>query len=271
MVKVDVSDAEQLLQEAKKQLANRKTLKALKLTKRARETLHRKMMLHQHLTSSIAKVQLAITEARKKGIDTSDAERLLESANSAMSAGRYNEVSTLAQECIDNLKAAGILPGRDLTLRTTIDFKHGYTIYEIRVENNTQFHIRKLKVSPELPEIPVDKSVEQSTALKPSKDAKLVFEVSTPIEKENPETLLPGKDISIQTVLQPIRAENRIVYSVWVKNMRSTPITGIRVVPNLPPQLVPDANVKIIDVLNPQETKAVVFEVYFKPASSASA
>lgn len=259
---IDFSEAEALLSEAKRYLNKGKTLKALRVSRKALASVHKARKSHSRALGHISQAQLKIAEARKRGVDTTQAEDFLAQAQAALANYQYLEVFTFAKQSALAVDLADFVPGRDISIKTTMDFKEGRTTYEIVLENNTDTHIQRLKILPDLLDTPFQQEEERVVSLKPRKEERVMFDLQ--FQDIRADAIIPGKDVTIQSTLRPGTEEGKIVYSVWMKNNTAQPISGLRIFPRLPDVLIPDSKEKVIELLNPQETKLVAFEVHIR-------
>jgi hypothetical protein len=262
MIEDKLVEAEMLLEEARMQLNKGKSLKALRLTKRARSCIENVAVTYKQAKDAIARARNLIDEVRRTGGNTSEAEQLLDNADRALSQKDYRNVYFYASQSFHAALMLVLVPGRDITVKTAINSKEGKTAYEISIENNTDKPVRNLHIFPDLVKDPYVPVPEKVVTLKPGKEKKIVFDLKLKDSYEKREgDLVPGKDISVQTLLRPIHQENRIVYTIWIKNDKDEVLRNIRVIPNLPEILELYEKEKIIDELRPQETKGLVFEL----------
>jgi hypothetical protein len=264
--KIDLKEAEVILQQAKAHLDRGQSLKAMQVAKKADKTVDRTVDNFKDAISSVENARRVIDEARRSGAPVGDAEELLQKANMALLSGSYAEVHELTRKSYTSIQKASFLPGRDLTVETKVEYNQGKTTLAIKVENNTDFSIRNLKVAPDLNNTPFLQETEKNVHLKPHKEEKVVYELTSTVipGTDIKEGLVIGRDVTVETSLRALTTENKIIYVVWVTNNTSAAITGIRITPALPDAFLPDTSEKIIDQILPSEKKQLVFELSMK-------
>jgi hypothetical protein len=261
--KIDLKDAESILQLAKAHLDKGESIKAISTAKKANKVVDKTTEDFKEAVGAVENTRRVIEDAKSAGIKTQEAEEFLNKANSALISGTYMEVHPMTRKSYTALQSASIVPGRDVSVNTIIMYDQGKTTLSVTVENNTEFHVRTLKLKPDFSNTPFLQEGEKSLSLKPNKEEKVIYEL-TPTSlpgTEGGESPIIGKEITLETSLRPIAKENRIIYVVWVTNNTAEAITGLKITPNLPEILIPDAPVKIIDQILPSEKKQVVFEL----------
>lgn len=258
-----LTDAEKMLLQAKAHLEKGRAIKAFQAAKRANTNVERTVNEFDAAITSVENVRRLIEEARQGGVKVQDAEELLGKANNALISGTYADVHLYSRQSYSALQRQSFLVGRDISVNAKVEYDQGKTTLQIKVENNSEFTIKELKIQPDLNNSPFLQEGEKSVALKTGRDEKVTYELTSTVapDADSKETVVPGRDVVLETSLRPIPNENRIVYIVWVMNNTAELMQGIRIAPRLPDELQPDAQVKVIDQLLPNEKKQVVFEL----------
>ena len=261
--KIDLKDAEGILQRAKSHLDKGESLKAIQVAKKADRTVDKTVDEFQNAVSAVENARRVIEDARRSGAPVGDADELLAKANAALITGSYSDVHQLTRQSYTAIQKASFLPGRDLTVDTKVEYNQGKTTLAIKVENNTEFSIRNLKVAPDLNNTPFLQESDKTIHLKPHREEKVVYELTSTVlpGTDIKEQLMIGRDVTVETSLRSLTGENKIIYVVWVVNNTTEAITGLKIAPRLPEGLMPDSKEKTIDQLLPSEKKQIIFEL----------
>jgi hypothetical protein len=264
--RIDLKDAELILQQAKTHLDKGESVKAMQTAKKANKTVDRTVDSFHDAISAVENLRRVIDDARAAGVKTGEADELLGKANSALISGSYSDVHAMTRRGYNALQSASFLPGRDLAVNTKVEYDQGRTTLAIRLENNTDFTIRHLKIRPDLKDTPFLQEGEKSVPIKPNKEEKVIYDLTatTLPGADSDERLVFGRDITVETSLRSITKENRIIYVVWVTNNTPEALLNLKVSPKIPEALVPDSPEKSIDQILPSEKKQIVFELSVK-------
>lgn len=261
--KIDLKDAETILQDAKSHLDKGESIKAIQTAKKADKTVDKISDDFKGAISSVENARRIIDDAKRSGIKTQEAEEWLDKANLALISGKYSEVNKTTKQSYTALQRASFLLGRDLSINAKVESQQGKVKMTVNVENNTDFLIKTLKIMPDLNDTPFLQEGERSFSLKPNKEEKIIYDLTSTNLPGSGDANQPiiGRDVTLEMSLRPLPRENKIIYVVWVTNNTNEVILNLMVTPKLPAFFIPDSAGKLINQILPNEKKQVVFNL----------
>lgn len=143
-------------------------------------------------------------------------------------------------------------------------YDSGFVIYGVKVTNNSDSPMGRLRIRPRFPEgrfVP-DEESKVVGPFGPREERIAAFRLRPVGELGDvcvSGTALQGRDVSIRMVLKVFHGNAD--FEIFVKNNKTFSLTGVRVHPVLPEDFVPMEGEKTLDAILPGETRSLKFQV----------
>jgi len=261
----DASVAVAFLNKAKSSLKIGHYIEAIKNARAATEAAYNAEELHDKVIRGITRTEYDLGQAKRRRLDTTEAEETLDLAKKAAEELEYRKALTLIKQSRYKMHRALFSPfpllTKNVTIKSNIGWDQGQIRYRVRLENHSRESIGEICLVPSVPEEVFGKVAEKIIeGLGPYEAAEVVYNLIP--QKDEwllgvPGELLQGKDVTVRTILEC--REGEAIYKVKIRNNKGNRITDLIVRPFIPSGLIADENEKVVPVLHPFSAVSVVF------------